>query len=624
MTSAGRARQRVGAVLGVAALGALALGQTAGPASAAPAAAPGECPATLSSAQATTGLVGQGLTVVKGRTPEPFRVEVLGVQPDGIAAGRDLVLIKVSDVPGGHVVDQGSGIWAGMSGSPVYVGGKLLGAVSYGFTSSPSPIGGLTPAADMAALLDLGGAKAKAVAPAATRAVTLSASTRRAVSARAGAAVPSSSLERLPSPFTVSGLSGARLKRLQKDMTKADLPMRVLAGGRAAAPSGAPTERPVPGGNFASVQSYGDVTSASFGTTTYVCGDQALAYGHPDSFAGPARYGANDADAVAIVQDDVFGSFKLANVGGSFGVVDSDRLSGVRANLTQTPTTTPITTTVRNADTGRSRTGTTGVVDRDLLPALTPYALLANFDPTFDEVGDGRVTEGWTVTGTRAGGKPFTVHRNNKWADQDDASISPALGLADAVYALAQTEEEHVSITSVTYDATVSTTFRQLRLSKLEVSTDGGKTWASKGSVRVKAGKKLTVRTTVKPYRSSKKIKTVTTVKVPKSAKGLPATLSVYGGASLDGQGLEDSSCLFDDSCDSDEDSSLSATIKSIESAPRNDDLLVALQAGSDDEGGSDGSDGSDGKGDTLTLASRDVRQTEVVTGARGLDVEIR
>lgn len=622
MTAVQGTRQRRTAALGVAALGALLLGQAVGPAQAAPTptVVPGDCPATLSSAQATTGLVGEGLTVVRGRTPEPFRVEVLGVQPDGIGAGRDLVLIKVSDLPGGHVVDQGSGIWAGMSGSPVYVGGKLLGAVSYGFTSSPSPIGGLTPAADMAELLDLGTKKARTAERSASGSARLNASVRRAVAARAGAPVPSSTLERLPNPLTVSGLSSARLKRLQQDVTKADLPLRVLAGGRADTPAAAPAGRPVPGGNFASVQSYGDVTSASVGTTTYVCGDQALAYGHPDRFGGPARYGANDADAVAIVQDDVFGSFKLANVAGPFGTVDQDRLTGIRADLTKVPTTTPITTTVRNAETGRSRTGTTGVVDRDLLPALTPYALLANVDSVFDEVGDGRVTDGWTITGTRAGGKAFTVHRNNAWADQADAAFSPALALADVVYALTQNEEEHVTITSVTYDATISTTFRQLRLTKVEVSTDGGKTW-KKDSVRVKAGKKLSVRTTVKPYQGSTSIKKVTTVKVPKSAKGLQANLAVFGGASLDGEGSEDTACLLDESCDSDEDSSLSATIKSIESAPRNDELVLELQAASDDEGEVED---RDGKGDTLVLTHREARQSEVVTGVRSVAVEVR
>ncbi|GAA3552350.1 SpoIVB peptidase S55 domain-containing protein [Microlunatus spumicola] len=621
MTVVQGTRTRRGTALGVAALGALLLGQAVGPAQAAPLAPPGECPAALTSAQATTGLVGEGLTVVKGRTPEPFRVEVLGVQPDGIGAGRDLVLIKVSDLPGGHVVDQGSGIWAGMSGSPVYVGGKLLGAVSYGFTSSPSPIGGLTPASDMAALLDLGSTKARTAERSSESSPKLTASVRRAVAARAGAAVPSGSLERLPSPLTVSGLSSARLERLQKDVTTADLPLRVFAGGRAAVPTAAPTERPVPGGNFASVLSYGDVTSASIGTTTYVCGDQALAYGHPDRFAGPARYGANDADAVAIVQDDVFGSFKMADLGGSFGTVDQDRLSGIRADLTKVPSTTPVTTTVRNADTGRSRTGTTGVVDRDLLPGLVPYALWANVDATFDEVGDGRLTDGWTITGTRGGGKAFTVHRNDTWADRTDASFEPAVALADAVYALTDNEEEHVTITSVIYDATVSTTFRQLRLTKVEVSTDGGKTW-KKDAVRVKAGKKLTVRTTVKPYQGSKSIKKVITVKVPKAAKGLQANLSVFGGASLDGEGGDDTACLLEDSCDSDEDSSLSTVIKSIQSAPRNDELVVELQAGSDDE--AKGDDDSDGKGDTLVLTHRELRQAEVVTGARSVAVEVR
>jgi hypothetical protein len=615
-------RGRTGAALGAAALSALLTGPMVGPAEAAPvapAARPGDCPTTLSSAQATTGLVGEGLTVVKGKTPEAFRVEVLGVQPDGIGAGHDLVLIKVSDLPGKHVVDQGAGIWAGMSGSPVYVGGKLLGAVSYGFTSSPSPIGGLTPASDMADLLDLGVKKARPAAPEAKNAVRLPAAVRRTIAARAGVGVPSSSLQPLPSPLAVSGLGGTRLKRLQKDVATADLPLRVYAGGRAAAPSAAPTRRPVAGGNFASVQSYGDVTAASVGTTTYVCGSQALAYGHPDAFAGPAHYGANDADAVAIVQDNVFGSFKMANVAGSFGTVDQDRLTGIRADLATVPAGTPIRTTVRNADTGRSRTGTTAVVDRTLLPGLTPYALWANLDATFDEIGDGRVSEGWTITGTRAGGKPFAVHRNNTWADREDATFLPAVALAGDVYALGQNDEEHVTITSVTYDATVATTFRQLHLTKVEVSTNGGKTWSSTKSVRVKAGKKLSVRMTVKPYQGTKAIKTVTTLKVPKSAKGLQAGLVVTGGSTVgDDSESDDTACLLDDSCDQVEGATLDKVIRSIESAPRNDDLVVALQTSADDTSDDSGSD------DTIKLAGRNVRQAEVVTGSRSIDVEVR
>ena len=100
-------------------------------------------------------MTGQGLTVVRGATPQPFAVEVLGVLEDGIGAGRDMIIIEVSDLPGREVISAGGGIWAGMSGSPVYINGQLLGAVAYGFSAAPSPIGGVTPAADMLDLLDL-------------------------------------------------------------------------------------------------------------------------------------------------------------------------------------------------------------------------------------------------------------------------------------------------------------------------------------------------------------------------------------------------------------------------------------------------------------------------------------
>ena len=120
------------------------------------AAAPGDdipdatdCPATIPTSALTVGMTGQGLTVVKGATPQPFAVEIVGVLDDGIGAGRDMIIIEASDLPGRNVISAGGGIWAGMSGSPVYIDGKLLGAVSYGFSASPSPIGGVTPAADM-------------------------------------------------------------------------------------------------------------------------------------------------------------------------------------------------------------------------------------------------------------------------------------------------------------------------------------------------------------------------------------------------------------------------------------------------------------------------------------------
>ena len=133
MTSARRWWGRKTAVASAGVLLAVVAGTLTAPARAdvtakAPLADPCPAPVPLSSVQA--GMVGEGLTVVSGSTPVPFKVDVLGVLDDGVGVGRDMIMIKVSDYAGQHVIDQGDGIWAGMSGSPVYVDGKLLGAVA--------------------------------------------------------------------------------------------------------------------------------------------------------------------------------------------------------------------------------------------------------------------------------------------------------------------------------------------------------------------------------------------------------------------------------------------------------------------------------------------------------------
>src|SRR5215210_4676951 len=112
------------AAIGSAAALALIAGLLTAPASAAPIPAAPDCPGILPTSSVTAGMTGQGLTVVRGATPQPFAVEVLGVLENGIAAGRDMIVIEVSDLPGRNVISAGGGIWDGMSGSPVYVDGK--------------------------------------------------------------------------------------------------------------------------------------------------------------------------------------------------------------------------------------------------------------------------------------------------------------------------------------------------------------------------------------------------------------------------------------------------------------------------------------------------------------------
>ena len=328
-------------------------------------------------------------------------------------------------------------------------------------------------------------------------------------------------MQQLAIPLAVSGLAPKRINRLQKDADAAGLAVRAYAAGRRAAPkAGAvPAAQPKPGGNFAAAVSYGDVSLAGIGTTTAVCGDQALAFGHPFNIAGPVSYGANDADAISVVIDNVFGSFKMANIGADFGTVDQDRLAAVRADLTRTPETAEVTTTIHNGDTaqGADRDDQRG---RPVMAVDCPGLLgVGNYDTAFDELGDGVATSDWTISGTRAGGKPFSVSRSNQWADQDDVTDPPAFDIADAADALVNNEFETVTIDSVTFSSTAKTKFDQLSITKLEVSVNGGK-YSSAKPLRLKVGDKLKLKVTLRPYRSATTKTTTLALTVPKSARG--------------------------------------------------------------------------------------------------------
>lgn len=534
------------------------------------------CPSAVPTSAIVPGLVGEGLTVVRGNTPQPFKVEVLGLLKDGIGAGRDMVMIEVSDLDGQEVVGD-NGIWAGMSGSPVYVNGQLLGAVSYGFTASPSPIGGLTPAADMLALLGTG--QATPAGSVRTK-VSLSTNQRKAFATRAAAAVPRTTLQRLRTPLSVSGLTSKRLASLQSAFDGAGKSVITYAGGRvgAAAPVAAD---PVPGGNFAAVLTSGDLTIGGVGTTTAVCGIRVLAFGHPMDFAGQVSYGANAATSLAIVKDSTFGSFKMANIDQTIGTVDQDRLAAIRATLGKGPATTPITSKITNLDNRKTRIGTTRVAAPDYTAAATAYGLWANYDSTFDKWGKGLASSSWTIRGTRAGGRAFAVSRNNLWSDRSDPTIEPTIEVADAVDALRSNEIEPVKITSVTFTSAVSSAYDRYRITGLAVSVNGGK-YKTSSAIKVKPKAKLRVKVTMRGYQSSVDRTVLLNLTVAKRYAKQTGTLTVQGGLDASGSSEIDPSCLLE-ACD-EPDGSLNSVIAGITAAPANNAVRADLDFGENAE----------------------------------------
>jgi hypothetical protein len=482
----------------------------------------------------------------------------------------------VSDEPGSTFIAHAGGIWAGMSGSPVYVGGKLIGAVAYGLTAGPSFIGGVTPAEDMGALVGVtpSGARTgqgrlgvRQDAPLPLR-VALTPGMRTIVAARTGsAAAATGGMRQLRLPVTVSGLSRAAMRDLQRALARRGVLARLMSGSAHAAPRGpAVLARPAAGGNFVTALSYGELTFAATGTTTWVCGDRALAFGHPMLEAGRVAYGANDADSLAIVPDPLGGPFKLANVGPAFGIVDQDRIAGVRARLGIVPTTTPIVSRVTATDTGATRSGRTDVVAPDMLPMLALYQLYGDLDVTLDRSGPGTALVGWVIRGHTPDGRTFQLRRGDRFASTSDISSSAVGEVAQQLDTLINNSLKRVIIDSVSLTADARRRVDFATITGVTVSRNGSP-FLPRTELRLRPGDRLVVRAKLQRYRGAAQVRDVA-IRVPAGASGF-GTLTV---ASADRIG----SCATDVTmCPSL--TTVAQLVDILATAPRNDDVQVQL-----------------------------------------------
>jgi hypothetical protein len=489
MKSAGRSLLvRVGASATVVALA--ATGLVAGPVTA-QVSAPVDCPDIMPTAEVEDGMTATGFTVSEGMDPEPFDVEVLGVLPNGVAPGRDMIVVETSS----PAIDEAGGIWFGMSGSPVYddVSGELLGAVAFGLTGSPSSIGGLTPAEDMAELLDY----PSSLSSPGTRSVTLSGGLERRIAQREAGARTDFRMKRLRAPLSVSGLTDRSFDILAKAIRKEGNKYVLTQGAsaRAAAP-GEELATVGAGDTFAAAMSYGDITIGGIGTTTLVCDGEAIAFGHPFSWSGRTELGANQGVTLRIVPDLLFGSFKLANITEPVGTVDQDRLAGIRAILDTFPDLRPVDSSVSAPDINRTEEGSSQAVTDEVVPVLAFNQLLGNIDSTFDQIGEGSSRVAWTVTGQTESGEPWSLSRSNVYTSNFDISVDSSFEVMDQLSSLLNNRFTEVDFNSVDLDATVEDEQTGYRIRKVQVKS-GGRGFTGGRRIRVRPGSTLAIKVTL-------------------------------------------------------------------------------------------------------------------------------
>lgn len=545
---------------------------SAAPNGAAPqsAAAPIDCPTVMPTSQLQPGMTATGYTVSSGTTPQSFNVEILGVLPDGIAVGRDMIIVETSS----PAIDKAGGIWSGMSGSPVYINGKLVGAVAYGLSFGPSKIGGLTPASDMMDVLSYNSATPAFQSLAVPETVELTQKQSARIAARAGvSAAKVSSFDRLMVPFGVSGVSGPRLKALRETIEREGLPLIPFSGSSGSTGNiGAPGSTGA-GDSFAAALSYGDVTAAGIGTTTAVCNGQALAFGHPFFFEGATRMGANQSSVIAVIDDPTFAPFKVGTVDGLIGVVDQDRLAAIRANLGELPELIDITSTVSVPDLNKTRAGLTQVVLSEWVPGLAFTHMFSNIDVVFDAIGEGSSSLSWTVTGTTKSGETWELNRSNKYVSPYDISFDSLWDLERHLFTLQQNNFEEIEFTGVDVTAEVDDDLRQYKIKTVKVARNGGKFRNTK-FLDVRRGDRVRLRVTLESFDSSSNRVVDLSLRVPRSARG-SEILQIRGGDF--GGGVW---CFFSNQCTDELGNKIDnfdELVAALENEARNDELRAMI-----------------------------------------------
>lgn len=281
------------------------------------AAPPADAP-RLPLAELIPGRRGEVWTVFRGTEPEPFGVVVTGVIRNGLGPGKSLIVCELTDPR-----VQSMGAVAGMSGSPLYVDGKLAGALSYQIQRFETVRhAGFTPVADLEEV----------------RGLPVSGD-RLGGGGVTGLHAP----QPLLPAFSLAGLSPVASAALAPLLAAHGIGPVIPGGVAAPAAGGAPVQgsRPAPGGAVAVALATGDITLAATGTVSVVRGREIVAFGHPLLSLGEVALPLCEAEVLTILPSQMQ-SVKVANIGPVIGTIRQDRLSAVAGELGPGPAMIPV------------------------------------------------------------------------------------------------------------------------------------------------------------------------------------------------------------------------------------------------------------------------------------------
>jgi hypothetical protein len=447
--------------------------------------------------QVHRGQHGTAYTVFEGTMPSAIEVEILGTLHNALGPGQDMILARLGGKDAVY-----TGVVAGMSGSPVYIDGKLVGALSFRIGQfSKEPIAGITPIQQM---LQVKNMPAEA------------ANSSRGTTQGVNTAPTTSEVRPIETPLLFSGFTQQAVDAFKDRFTAQGLTAVVgIGGGSSAAKQPEPVE---PGSAVSALLVRGDMEIAATCTATYVDKQQLLACGHPITQTGSVSVPMTKAEVVATLPSPL-NAFKIVNTTEEVGAFTEDRQTAIRGEFGAKAQMVPVTVTFHNGKATRA-------VHFDVAdsPDLTPLLMLTSIYQSLME------------SNSYAAETTYSVRERIQVEGAPDVDLTrfaaPSMGIPAALGATLQVGEPFVQIYGNPARRGV------LRSVLLDVDAVPGRQTidiqsAERAGGAVHAGDTVTLRATLRPYRGENRSIDIP-VHLPATLPPGPVRLVVSDAATVD------------------------------------------------------------------------------------------
>ncbi len=458
--------------------------------------------------QIHAGMHGVAYTVFQGTKPEPMNLEVLGILKNANGPKGDIILVRlIGEKP------EYTGVVAGMSGSPVYLDGKLAGALAFRIgTFSKEPIAGVTPIGEMLEINALD----QTPTDAAVSTKSIGPSKTASPGVAGGLQNLANYLTPIEAPFVFSGFSEQALQQFAPQFASAGIVPVMGTGSVSDVKQPEPLE---PGSAVSAILARGDMDIAATCTVTYMDADHLLACGHPLMQFGQIALPMTKAQVLATLPSPL-NAFKIVNATEPVGAFVQDRHTGIMGEFNKQPEMIPVTLNIHG-----------GPVDRQFHyevlnnARLSPLALMV----TMFNALQGTNEYGEEITYKMNGqisvqGFP-TVNLQNMFAPTDGgqpAAVMAALSLGDRfgriydnAYAI-----PHINGVQINFDIV-----RERRWARMET--------ARTDLTEARPGQEITIETVLRRYRGENIVCQIP-VRIPTSAPKGPLRILVSDGETLD------------------------------------------------------------------------------------------